>query len=89
MLAGEQDLALIVERGGARDAARVQEAGRARAVLVQAREKRPFPWESPPDPIEVAHEVFQAWLTFAIFDNARRGHLGTDLDDVPRRPRRA
>ena len=43
-------------------------------------DKRPFPWESPPDPREVAHEVFQAWLTFAIFDNARRGHLGTDLE---------
>ena len=58
------------------------------AVLVQARRKRPFPWESPPDPVEVAHEVFQAWLTFAVFDNARRAHLGIDLDDVPRRHRR-
>src|SRR5262249_28529800 len=44
-------------------------------------EKRPFPWESPPDPIEVAHEVFQAWLTFAIFDNARRGRIGAGLDE--------
>jgi len=32
-------------------------------------ERRPFPWESPPDPIEIAHEVFQAWLTFALFDH--------------------
>jgi acetyl-CoA C-acetyltransferase len=44
-------------------------------------EKRPFPWESEPNPIEVAHEVFQAWLTFALFDNARRARLGTGLDD--------
>ena len=33
-------------------------------------ERSPFPWESAPDPIEVAHEVFQAWLTSALFDNA-------------------
>src|SRR5262249_43634881 len=43
--------------------------------------RRPFPWESPPDPVEIAHEVFQAWLTFAVFDNARRAHLGVTLDD--------
>ncbi len=35
-------------------------------------------------PAEVAHEVFQAWLTFAIFDNARRGHLGVGLDEYRR-----
>ena len=44
-------------------------------------EKRPFPWEAPFHPAEVAHEVFQAWLTFAIFDNARRAHLGVGLDE--------
>ena len=48
-------------------------------------EKRPFPWEAPFHPAEVAHEVFQAWLTFAIFDNARRGHLGVGPRRVPRR----
>ena len=26
------------------------------------------------------HEVFQAWLTFALFDIARRGHLGIEPD---------
>ena len=25
---------------------------------------------------EVAHDLMQAWLTFAVFDNARRAHLG-------------
>jgi acetyl-CoA C-acetyltransferase len=43
--------------------------------------KRSFPWEAPFHPAEVAHEVFQAWLTFAIFDNARRAHLGVGLDE--------
>ena len=45
------------------------------------RSKRSFPWEAPFHPAEVAHEVFQAWLTFAIFDNARRAHLGIPLDE--------
>ena len=44
-------------------------------------EKRPYPWEAPFHPAELAHEVMQAWLTFAIFDNARRAHLGRGLPD--------
>jgi acetyl-CoA C-acetyltransferase len=44
-------------------------------------EKRPFPWESAPHPIEIAHEVFQAWLTFAVFDNARRARVGSTLPE--------
>ncbi|HEV2368694.1 MAG TPA: hypothetical protein VGR90_02390, partial [Acidimicrobiales bacterium] len=32
-------------------------------------------------PAEVAHEVFQAWLTFAVFEVARRAHLGVDPED--------
>jgi acetyl-CoA C-acetyltransferase len=47
-------------------------------------ERRPYPWEAPPHPAEIAHEVFQAWLTFAVFDNARRAHLGVALDDYRR-----
>jgi acetyl-CoA C-acetyltransferase len=32
------------------------------------------------DPSEITHAVFEAYLTFALFDNARRAHLGRDLD---------
>src|SRR5437588_1934818 len=39
-------------------------------------EKVPFPFEAPFHPAEVAHDVFQAWLTFPVFDVARRAHLG-------------
>ncbi len=70
ILAGELDVALVCG---------------AEALATQRRykpeERRPFPWEAPAHPAEVAHEVFQAWLTFAIFDNARRGHLGVGLDE--------
>ena len=52
--------------------------------LFKPAEKRPFPWEAPFHPSEVAHEVLQAWLTFAIFDNARRAHLGIGLPEYRR-----
>lgn len=42
------------------------------------RKSSPFPWE-PPHPAEVAHEVFQAWETFPLFDTARRARLETSL----------
>ena len=32
--------------------------------------------------------MFQAWLTFAVFDNARRAHLGIGLDEYRARDRR-
>ena len=31
------------------------------------------------DPSEISHSVFEAYLTFALFDNARRAHLGRAL----------
>jgi acetyl-CoA C-acetyltransferase len=39
-----------------------------------------FPFEAPFHPSEVAHEVFQAWLTFATRDIARRAHVGAAPD---------
>ena len=81
---GELDAAIVVgaealdtkrqaKRRGERPAYSFPPAGRPR-----------FPWEAPFHPAEVAHEVFQAWLTFALFDTARRGHLGVGLDDYRR-----
>jgi acetyl-CoA C-acetyltransferase len=37
----------------------------------------PFPFEAPFHPAEMAHEVYQAWLTFAVRDVARRAARGT------------
>src|SRR5439155_963790 len=37
--------------------------------------------EAPFHPTEVAHNVFQAWLTFPVFDIARRARLGDTPDD--------
>ena len=33
------------------------------------------------DPSEISHAVFEAYLTFALFDNARRAHLGRGLEE--------
>jgi acetyl-CoA C-acetyltransferase len=80
MLAGDLDLALITSA----EALATQRAFKKRderyPYSFKPAEKRPFPWEAPPEPTEVAHEVFQAWLTFSVFDNARRARLGTGLD---------
>jgi acetyl-CoA C-acetyltransferase len=81
MLAGEMDVALITSAEALATQRAYKKRGERYPYSFRPREKRPFPWESPPDPVEVAHEVFQAWLTFAVFDNARRARLGTGLDD--------
>jgi acetyl-CoA C-acetyltransferase len=80
ILRGELDLALVV--GAEALATRRRAKRREERVAYSHRPdgQRPFPWEAPFHPAEVAHEVFQAWLTFALFDNARRAHRGTGLD---------
>lgn len=81
MLAGELDLALITSAEALATQRAFRKRGERYPYSFKPAEKRPFPWEAQPDPVEVAHEVFQAWLTFAIFDNARRARLGVALDE--------
>ncbi len=80
MLRGEMDLALITSAEALATKKLRKRQGTRYSASFPLPTRSPFPWESPPDPIEVAHEVFQAWLTFAVFDNARRAHVGTGLD---------
>ncbi len=80
MLAGELDLALVTSAEALATQRSFKKRGERFAYSHPPAEKRPFPWESEPNPTEVAHEVFQAWLTFALFDNARRARLGIGLD---------
>jgi acetyl-CoA C-acetyltransferase len=81
MLEGELDLALVTSAEALATQRSFKRRGERYPYSHRPADKRPFPWESEPNPIEVAHEVFQAWLTFALFDNARRAHLGIGLDD--------
>ena len=81
MLAGELDVALVVGAEALATKRRLKKAGTSPTYSFRPAEKPEFPWEAPFHPAEVAHEVFQAWLTFALFDNARRARLGTALAD--------
>ena len=80
MLRGELDLALITSAEALATQRAYKKRGERYPYSFKPDERRPFPWESPPDPVEIAHDVVQAWLTFTVFDNARRGHLGMPLD---------
>jgi acetyl-CoA C-acetyltransferase len=84
ILNGEREVVLITSA----EALATQRKAKQRGVRVpysfRPEERRPYPWEAPLHPAEIAHEVFQAWLTFAVFDNARRAHLRTGLDEYRR-----
>ena len=81
IISGDHDLALVVGAEALATQRAYKKRGERYQYSFKPDDKRSFPWEAPFHPAEVAHDVFQAWLTFAIFDNARRGHLGVGLDE--------
>ena len=78
--AGHLDLALITGAEALATVRRLKKAGEKPQWSFRPAEKRPFPMDMDFDPSEITHAVFEAYLTFALFDNARRAHLGRDLD---------
>ncbi len=76
ILAGEMDLAVITGAEALDTRRRAKKAGQRLAWRHRAAQPEPFPFEAPFHPAEVAHEVLQAWLTFPVFDIARRARLG-------------
>jgi acetyl-CoA C-acetyltransferase len=84
ILAGELDLALVVGGECLATVRSLRKAGERPAWSHRDPGRKPFPFEAPFHPAEVAHEVFQAWLTFALWDVARRAHLGVAPDDYRR-----
>jgi acetyl-CoA C-acetyltransferase len=77
----ETDVALVVGAEALDTKRRYKKTGERYPYSFAPAAKPAFPWEAPFHPSEVAHEVFQAWLTFAWFDTARRGHLGVAPDE--------
>jgi acetyl-CoA C-acetyltransferase len=77
---GHLDLALITGGEALATVRRLKKAGEKPRWSFRPDEKRPFPMDMDFDPSEISHAVFEAYLTFALFDNARRAHLGRDLD---------
>ena len=76
IMRGEYDLAVITGAEALDTMRRAKKQGRHLPWSHRTTEKVPFPFEAPFHPAEVAHDVFQAWLTFPVFDVARRAHLG-------------
>ena len=83
------DLALLVGAEALATVRRLKKAGAKPQWSFKPAEKRPFPMDMTFDPSEVSHAVFEAYLTFALFDNARRAHLGRALGAHRARPRAA
>ncbi|MEO7428350.1 MAG: acetyl-CoA synthetase, partial [Acidimicrobiales bacterium] len=84
ILDGELDLAIITGAEALDTKRRAKKAGERLPWSHRAEHPAPFPFEAPFHPAEVAHEVFQAWLTFPIFDIARRARLGVAPADYAR-----
>lgn len=76
ILRGDMDLAVITGAEALDTKRRAKKAGERLAWSHRATKPEPFPFEAPFHPAEIAHEVFQAWLTFPVFDIARRARLG-------------
>lgn len=78
ILEGEHDLAVITGAEALETVRQAKKAGERLAWSHRAKPAPPFPFEAPFHPAEVAHDVFQAWLTFPLFDVARRARRGID-----------
>ena len=76
MLRGQLDLALVVGAECLDTVRRLKKQGDRPRWSFRDPERKPFPFEAPFHPAEVAHDVFQAWLTFPLWDVARRARLG-------------
>ncbi|MHB8452390.1 MAG: acetyl-CoA synthetase [Mycobacteriales bacterium] len=80
MLRGELDLALVVGAEALATGRALRRAGERPAWSYRHPTPPRFPFEAAPHPSEVAHEVFQAWETFPLFDTARRAARGEPVD---------
>ena len=75
------DLGLIVGAEALATVRRLKKAGEKPQWSHRPAERRPFPMDLQFHPSEISHAVFEAYLTFALFDNARRAHLGRGLEE--------
>ena len=85
ILAGDLELAVITGAEALDTRRRAKKAGERLAWSFRDPDPPPFPFEAPFHPAEIAHNVFQAWLTFPVFDVARRARLGVTPADYQRR----
>jgi acetyl-CoA C-acetyltransferase len=79
--AGQSEVCAVVAGEALATVRRLKKEGRRPEWSHRDPVKRPFPFEAPFHPSEMAHQVFQAYTTFALRDVARRAHLGIGVDD--------
>src|SRR4029077_13600185 len=77
---GEFDVGIVCGAEALDTVRRMKKDGERPQWSFKPGDKRPFPFEAPFHPVEVAHEVFQAYTTFALWDVARRASLGIAPD---------
>jgi acetyl-CoA C-acetyltransferase len=85
ILRGEAEVCAIVGGEALDTVRRLKKAGEKPPWSHRDPERKPFPFEAPFHPAEIAHQVFQAYTTFAMRDVARRADLGTAPDEHRRR----
>ncbi|MCS5635953.1 MAG: acetyl-CoA synthetase [Myxococcota bacterium] len=81
ILSGEIDLALVAGAESLATRKRIKQRGESVAWSHPPEQRQRVPFDDPFHPSELAHEIFQAYVTFAIFDVARRKHLGLSPDE--------
>ena len=81
MLAGECELALITGAEALATRRKLRKTGEKPQWSHRHPDAPPFPFEDPFHPAEMAHQVWEAWLTFPMWDIARRARLGVAPDD--------
>ena len=78
---GDLDVAIVCGAEALDTVRRLKKNGEKPQWSFKDPERKPFPFEAPFHPAEVAHEVFQAYTTFALWDVARRAHVGAEPDE--------
>ena len=81
ILFGHLDLGLVVGAEALATVRQLNKAGQQPQWSFAPEVAPPFPMTLSLYPSEISHAVFQAYLTFALFDNARRAHLGRSLPE--------
>jgi acetyl-CoA C-acetyltransferase len=81
ILRGEAEVCAIVGGEALDTVRRLKKNGEKPQWSHRDPERKPFPFEAPFHPAEIAHELFQAYSSFAIRDIARRAHLGVEPED--------
>lgn len=78
--AGDLDVGIVCGAEALDTVRRMKKSGERPNWSHRDPQRKPFPFEAPFHPAEVAHGLFQAYTSFALWDVARRARLGVAPD---------